>query len=62
MTDKNEMSLRDYFAAKAMQGLIPQFRDMFMEEIYDDWVSNALPALAEEAYVLADAMMKARRQ
>lgn len=56
------MWLRDYFAAKAMQGLIPQFREMFMENTFEDWVGDAIPALAEEAYYMADAMLKAREQ
>lgn len=45
---KGEMTLRDYFAAKAMQGLI---------ERYD----CELPSdVAVEAYDYADAMLKAR--
>jgi len=49
--DQNGMTLRDYFAAKAMQGLL---------------ASGNLPKtmpdadLAECAYALADAMLKAR--
>jgi hypothetical protein len=48
VTIKGEMSLRDYFAAKAMQGLI---------ERYD----CELPGdIAAEAYDYADAMLEAR--
>jgi len=55
------MTLRDYFAAKAMQGLIPQFRAMFMDgSIEGCWVGDTIPELTKEAYVVADAMMKAR--
>jgi len=55
------MTLRDYFAAKAMQGLIPQFREMFMDDSIEGcWVGDAIPELAKEAYHMADAMMKAR--
>ena len=52
-TDMTGMTLRDYFAAKAMQGLL---------------ASGNLPKtmpdadLAECAYALADAMLKAREQ
>lgn len=45
------MTLRDYFAAKAMQGLIasPHMPDAF----------NVQP-VADKAYMMADAMLKAR--
>ena len=45
------MDLRDYFAAKAMQGFAAD----------PDWQSGADKA-AETAYRWADAMMKAREQ
>jgi len=55
------MTLRDYFAGQAMQGLIPQFRAMFMDgSIEGCWVGDTIPELTKEAYVVADAMMKAR--
>jgi len=44
------MTLRDYFAAKAMQGIL------FGIECGPDDVKNVV----ESAYVLADAMLKAR--
>jgi len=44
------MDLRDYFAAKAMQGLLASD------------VSASADAFAEKAYEMADAMMKARQQ
>ena len=43
------MSLRDYFAAKAMQGLLASE------------VNAPLNAFATKAYALADAMLKARK-
>jgi hypothetical protein len=55
------MTLRDYFAAKAMQSLTTQYRAMFMDNTLEDWEEEAVPALAVEAYVWADEMMKARR-
>lgn len=45
------MSLRDYFAAKALQGLLA-----------DSNVSAERNKFAESAYELADAMLKAREQ
>ena len=61
LTHQTGMLLRDYFAAKAMHGLIPQFRAMFMDNSIEGcWVSDVIPELAKEAYYMADAMMKAR--
>jgi hypothetical protein len=52
------MDLRDYFAAKAMQGLIscPDWR----EEAGEDLDMDASKYTAITAYEMADAMMKAR--
>lgn len=47
------MTLRDYFAAKAMQGF------MYGAPTNDD-INGALGNLAEMSYKLADAMLKAR--
>ena len=44
------MTLRDYFAAKAMQSLAPQ-------ALKQDW---SLVETAARSYAVADAMMKAR--
>lgn len=46
------MDLRDYFAAKAMQGLVSTTKD-------EEWLADET---AEIAYVVADAMMKAREK
>lgn len=43
------MTLRDYFAAKAMQGLI-----------YDKLPENELGTAARYSYAMADEMLKAR--
>jgi hypothetical protein len=42
------MTLRDYFAAKAMQGF------------QGEWVYDNSDEIASKAYALADAMLKAR--
>ena len=50
------MTLRDYFAAKAMQGLMSR-----VDHVNGDCVTNASPDdVAGYAYVLAGAMLKAR--
>ena len=46
------MSLRDYLAAKAMQG--------FAADSYADW-PNGLEGMARAAYQWADAMLEARK-
>ena len=46
------MTLRDYFAAKAMQALLPQYPDHLM--------NSPASEVASDAYSVADAMMKAR--
>jgi hypothetical protein len=55
------MTLRDYFAAKAMQAVYAKHWDMFMDETYDhpDEVVNGT---ASDAYEIADAMLKAREE
>ena len=51
------MTLRDYFAAKALQGFLP---DAF-QEAPDNYPAKKLaPFWASMAYQLADEMMKAR--
>ena len=45
------MDLRDYFAAKALQGLLNEANSDFTDD-----------AIAELSYSLADAMMKAREK
>ena len=56
------ISIRDYFAASVIHGLIPQYREMFMDNTLDDWVGDAIPSLAQEAYMIADAMLMYREQ
>ena len=46
----NSMTLRDYFAAKAMQGMLAASENYANDE------------LAEFAYLVADSMLKAREQ
>jgi hypothetical protein len=46
------MTLRDYFAAKAMQSMLPFYSDM-AEQVQD---------VATNAYAMADLMLKAREE
>jgi hypothetical protein len=48
------LSMRDYFAAKAMQGLVAASGDSTGNVDYND------DYLAKSAYAMADAMLKAR--
>ncbi len=56
------MTLRDYFASKAMQTMISYRRTQFGTDNGDDmdW-DEYFPIIAQEAYALADAMLKARK-
>lgn len=49
------MTLRDYFAAKAMQGMLT---DLPKTCYGTDWKAN----VAYEAYALANSMMRARKE
>lgn len=61
------MNLRDYFAAKALNGYVTGFtpnplaQEAICERGYCKFENNA-EAIAHSSYVLADAMMKAREQ
>lgn len=52
--DHEGMSLRDYFAAKAMQGLLAQSQGLAL--------GSSVETGADYAYAMADAMLKARNQ
>jgi hypothetical protein len=52
------MTLRDYFAAKAMQVIL---KDQYEDGIYvGDIENDSEDMCASSAYVMADAMLKAR--
>jgi hypothetical protein len=59
-SDWRGMTVRDYFASKAMQGLIscPDWRESAGEDVGMD----ASDYTASAAYVMADAMLKARQK
>ena len=53
------MDLRDYFAAKAMQGMA-SWDIRTMDKLAKDFGEEPLDYLSNNAYAIADAMMKAR--
>ena len=57
------MSLRDYFAAKAMQGIISNTDAVNGLKLDPDRVGQKLKdAISQSAYRYADAMLEARKQ
>jgi hypothetical protein len=52
--EQDGMTLRDYFAARAMQALIP------LHDTHDRELAEAITATASTAYQIADAMLVAR--
>lgn len=55
------MTLRDYFAAKAMQGLLASARDFTADEDASKPITS-WDDYARGAYQMADAMLKARNE
>ena len=53
------ISIRDYFAARAMQTVYAKNWDMFMNETFET-PEEVVSGTASDAYELADAMLKAR--
>lgn len=57
------MTLRDYFAAKAMNGILESSIDWFPTGKEPDLTSlEIFKDLANDAYAIADAMLKVREQ
>jgi hypothetical protein len=54
------MTLRDYFAAKAMQAILPTYNNVFDDDTGGDDDPTFPELLAKDAYIMADAMLKAR--
>jgi hypothetical protein len=57
---ENEMTLRDYFAAKAMQGLLAGL-DRDARRFLEDQ-SEPVDTMSKASYTVADAMLKARQK
>ena len=60
--DFEGMTLRDYFAAKAMPVAMETLRQDWTKDMGEEWYWNRseLELIAEHSYKLADAMLKAR--
>ena len=58
--ERSGMTLRDYFAAKAMSSLIPMTHDELQDFTCDYDASDTIKLIAEASYTMADAMLKAR--
>jgi hypothetical protein len=56
------MTMRDYFAAKAMQSLILDKHFQNSTETQPDMLFDLYITLADESYDLADAMLEARKK
>ena len=60
------MSIRDYFAAKAMQGIMSQpdgaTHESERDGPFDEWQAKEMFVYAKSAYAMADAMLKAREE
>jgi hypothetical protein len=59
-SDMPGMTLRDYFAAKAMPATMAEFEDGWKQHAYES--ETFLQWAAERAYAMADAMLKARQK
>lgn len=61
--DADGMTLRDYFAAKAMNGILESAIDWFpTHKTPDQETLDLFADLAQDSYAIADAMLKARQQ
>ena len=56
------MSIRDYFAAKALPGVMQMVSDGMHQPSITDLPIQQVDFLAKSAYEIADAMLRAREQ
>ena len=61
-TNQDGMTLRDYFAAKAMQSILLEYQNVFEDETGGEGDPTFPELLAKDAYIMADAMLKVREQ
>lgn len=54
--------LRDYFAAKAIQGILSAQTEMRANGMQNNHSCNQIESLCEESYQIADAMLKQREK
>jgi hypothetical protein len=58
--DESGITVRDYFAARVMQAILPQYEDVFNDDTQAEGEPSFPELLAKDAYIMADAMLKAR--
>lgn len=56
------ITIQDYFAAKAMQAILPLYENVFDDDTQGDGDPSFPELLAKDAYIMADAMIKARSE
>lgn len=56
------MTLRDYFAAKAMVGILHDWTEVVRDAMAESTTTERIKYLAKRSYDIADAMLKAREQ
>ena len=62
ISERAGMTLRDYFAAKAIQAILHHYDSAFDDETADEDDVPFPELLAKDAYIMADAMLKARNK
>jgi hypothetical protein len=63
VTGNKGMTLRDYFAAKALSTILGQYDFTFFEDDEDEKEEDTFALIvAKNAYTMADAMLKAREE
>lgn len=60
--ENNGMNLRDYFAAKAMQGMMSDDNEYEEEVLRRENYEEFCVLIAESAYTMADVMMRVREK
>jgi hypothetical protein len=55
------MTMRDEFAKAAMQSILPAYQDVFDDETQAEGEPSFPELIAKDAYIMADAMLKARK-
>lgn len=58
IVDSHGMTLRDYFAAKALSGWMASYPESYLHPI----VAGNADEVAKHSYMLADAMLRAREE
>lgn len=57
--ERRRRNLRDQFAGQALMGMLANHE---VEKPYEVFIRHAVELLAEDAYMLADAMLEAREE